>query len=118
MDIRKTVLVYQYSERIKSELIIALKLMTRLASISGTELQGAEKLMASYLESVVAEIRMARNIEESEPVLKAEKKTSEAREKLVFFTHEEATQRLREALVAITTSCQRAMEALEKKNIL
>lgn len=118
MDIKKTMLIYQYAERIKSALIIAFKLMERLATLSGAELQGAEKLMASYLEALAAEIRIAQNVEKSEYFLRAEEKTAESVEKLTLFGHEETVRCLREALTAITTSCQKAMEALERQNLL
>ncbi|MFQ6108759.1 MAG: hypothetical protein ACE5L7_04315 [Candidatus Aminicenantales bacterium] len=100
MDIKKTMLIYQYAERIKSALIIAFK------------------LMASYLEALAAEIRIAQNVEKSEYFLRAEEKTAESVEKLTLFGHEETVRCLREALTAITTSCQKAMEALERQNLL
>lgn len=118
MDTRKTILIYQYSERIKSGLIIAFKLLARMSSLQGEELQGAEKLMASYLEALVAEIRIAQNVERSEYYMKAERKIVEAMGRMHLPGFQEINRYLSEAMSSITTSCQIAMEALEKKNLL
>jgi hypothetical protein len=42
MDTKKTILIYQHAERIKSELIIASRLMAILDSLKGEERKGAE----------------------------------------------------------------------------
>jgi transcriptional regulator with AAA-type ATPase domain len=43
MNTRKTILIYQYSERIKSGLIVAFNLLVRMSSLQGKELFGTEK---------------------------------------------------------------------------
>ena len=45
MDTRKAVLIYQVSERIKSELIIASALFERMVTLEGEERVGGEKMM-------------------------------------------------------------------------
>ena len=118
MFTRKTILIYQYSERIKSGLIIAFKLLAKMSFLQGEELRGAEKLMASYLEALVAEIRIAQNVERSKYFLKAESKIVEAIGRMHLHGFKEINKYLSEAISSITTSCQIAMEALEKKNLL
>lgn len=118
MDTRKTILIYQYSERIKSGLIIAFNLLAKMSSLQGKELFGAEKLMVSYLEALLAEIRIAQNVEKSEHFLKAERKVMEAMGRLQLHEYKNINRDLSQAMSSITTSCQISMDALEEKNLL
>jgi len=118
METRKTILIYQYSEKIKSELIVAFKLLEKMATLVGEEFRGAEKLMESFLETLIGEVRIAQNVEKSAQLLEAEKKIMEAIGKVRLFEYPEVNRCLREALSAVTTSCQLAMEELEGKNLL
>lgn len=118
MDIRKTILIYQYSERIKSGLIIAFRLLAKIGTLSGEERLGAEKLMASFLDALLAEIRIAQNVRESAHFRKAEEKIMEAVGKIQFYDYAEIRRCLSEALSSITTSCQETMDALEERELL
>ncbi len=118
MDTRKTILVYQYAERIKSELIIASELMAKMFSLRGEERVGAEEMMHSYLEALSREIKIAQNVEKSLNFLGAEKKVMEARGKLRLSEYSEISRCISEALSLITTSCQATMEALEKARLI
>lgn len=118
METRKSILVFQYSERIKSELIIASELLAKLLTLKGDELAGAEKLMRTYLEAIVGEIRIAQNMEKSVNFLGAEKKVMEAIGRLRLSEHSDVSRSISEALSFITTSSQGAMEALEEKGLI
>jgi hypothetical protein len=118
MNPRKVILVYQFSERIKSELIIAFKMLEKMATLSGEEWSGAEKLMTSYLESLLGEIRMAQHVADSVHFRAAEDKIVKAIGHLRLFEQPDLYQCLREATSAIATSCQAAMEELEAKDLL
>jgi hypothetical protein len=89
-----------------------------MSSLQGEELLGAEKLMISYLEALVAEVRIAQNIEKSENFTKAERKIMEAVGRLQLHEYQNINRDLSEAMTAITTSCQISMDDLEKKNLL
>lgn len=118
MDRRKTILVYQYSERIKSELIIASDLLAKMLTLRGEERIGAEKMMCSYFEALAREIRIAQNVEKSVNFVGAEKRVMEATGKLNLLKYSEISRCISEALSLITTSCQAAMEALEKERLI
>jgi len=118
MDTRKAILIYQYSERIKSELIIASGLLAKMVALEGKELIGGEKLMTSFLEALVGEIRIAQHVERSMNFIGAEKKIMEAIGKLKLLEHSEINRCISEALSLITTSCQGAMEVLMDKNLI
>ena len=118
MDTRKTILVYQYAERIKSELIIASDLVAEMLTLKGEERTGAEKMMRSYLEALAREIKIAQNLEKSVNFVGAEKKVMEATGRLRLSEYSELNRCISEALSFITTSCQAAMEALEKEQLI
>ena len=118
MDTRKTILVYQYAERIKSELIIASDLLAKMLALRGEERIGAEKMMASYLEALIREIKIAQNIEKSVNFVGAEKRIVEATARLRLSEYPAIRRCISEALSFITTSCQAAMEALEQERLI
>lgn len=118
MDIKKAILVYQYSERIKSELIIASGLVLTMETLDGEELNGAVKLMTSFFGGLIGEIRIAQHVEKSMNFIGAEKKMMEAIEKMKLLEHTEINRCISEALSLITTSCQRAMEILISENLI
>ena len=118
MDTKKAIIVYQYSERIKSELIIASGLLSTMDTLDGKELNGAEKLMTSFLEALIGEIRIAQHVDKSMNFIGAEKKIREAIDKMKFHGHTEINRYISEALSLITTSCQRAMEILINEHLI
>lgn len=118
MDTRKSILVFMYSERIKSELIIASQALARMYSLKDDELKGAVKLMTAFLQALVGEIRIAQGTEKSINFLGAEKKVMEAIGKMRLSEFSAIDRCISDALSFITTSSQKSMEALEEKNLL
>ena len=118
MDTKKAILVYQYSERIKSELIIASGLVSTIKALDGKERDGAEKLMTSFLEALIGEIRIAQHVDKSMNFIGAEKKIREAISKMKLHGHTEINRCISDALSLITTSCQRAMEILINEHLI
>ncbi len=118
MSARKAILIYQFSERIKSELIISFKMLEKMAALSGEEWCGAEKLMTSYLEALLGEVRVAGHVVDSTHFRTAEDKIVKAIGHLRLFEQPDLYRCLREATSAVTTSCQSAMEELETKKLL
>ena len=118
MDTKKAILVYQCSERIKSELIIASGLMATMAELEGDELVGARKVMTSYLEALLGEIRMAQNIERSVNFVGAEKKVTEVIGLIKLLEHSKINKCISEALSLITTSCQGSVAVLMDRQLM
>lgn len=59
MEVRRAMEGYQYCERIKSELIISLKLLEKMGMFKKDELTGVMKLTSSFLEASLAEAIIA-----------------------------------------------------------
>jgi len=118
MNTRETIIIYQYSERLKTELLIGFKLLTSIAGLEGEALRGAERIMAVYFEALLADVRTAQNIKKSTHFAKAESKITEALELLKLYEFGDMNRCISEAVSAITTSCQISMQALEEANLL
>lgn len=118
MDTRKLIMTYQFSERLKSELIIASRLLATMDTIEADQETGAEKMMVAYLEALLVEIRIAQHIDKSMNVIGAEKKIMETIGKIKLKKGSEINRCLSDAISLITTSCQRSMEALTAQQLI
>ncbi|HDI78076.1 MAG TPA: hypothetical protein ENF54_00380 [Desulfobacteraceae bacterium] len=117
MDIKKNIMIFAYSDRIKSELLILSQLLDLYSQMEGEEKRGAEKVIRAYLRAVGAEIRIAQHVERSLNLVGAEKKLMEA-ERLLNLSEDEPYRCISHALSLITTACQKAMEFLQKERLL
>jgi hypothetical protein len=117
-DTRKAIICFQYVERIKSELIIATKLLQKLEELKDDELAGAEKLTLSFLDTLTSEADIAHGVLDVQNFEEARTKILEAKELVRLHDYLEATSRLSKAISSVTTSGQRAMQVLEDKKLL
>jgi len=118
MDTRKTIIIYQFSERIKSELIIASQLLAVLDGCEGDEFSGAQKMICTYLEAVIGEIGIAQAFERSVNFVGAERKVREAIGKVKLNEREDVSLCISNAISYVTTVCQASMEALMAEKLL
>jgi len=117
-DARKATICFQYTERIKSELIIAANLLGEISNLEGDELAGAEKLMLSFLRMLQGEVRIAYNVLGMRNFEEASDKVAEVAERVRSREYLEATRRISEAISFITTGGQQATEVLKEKGLL
>ena len=117
-DTRKAIICFQYVERIKSELIIAVKLLEKLNELKGDELAGAEKMMLSFLDALAGEITIAHGVLGMQNFEEAKKKILDATGKIWSQDYMGATNNISKAISSITTSGSRAMQMLKEKNLL
>jgi len=118
MNTREYIILYQYSERLKSELLIGFKLLTSMSGLDGEALRGAERITSAYFEALLADIRIAQNTIKTAQFEKAEEKIMEGLGRLKLYEFADMNRCIAEAVSAITTSCQLSMEALEKADLL
>ena len=117
-DTRKAIICFQYVERIKSELIIAVKLLEKLNELNGDELAGAKKMMLSFLDALAGEITIAHGVLGLRNFEEARDKILDAAGKILSQDYLEATNNFSKAISSVTTSGSRAMQMLKEKNIL
>ena len=117
-DTRKAMICFQYVERIKSELIIAVKLLEKLSELNGDELAGAKKMMLSFLDAVEGEITVAHGVLGLRNFEEARDKILDATKKILSQDYLGTTNNISKAISSVTTSGSRATQILKEKNVL
>lgn len=118
LDVRKAIICFQYTERIKSELIIAANLLGKIGELEGDELAGAEKLMLSLLRALEGEVGIAHSVLGMQNFEDAGGKVAEVVDRVRSREYSEASRRISEAISLITTGGQKATDVLRKKGLL
>ena len=118
MDVKHLILEFQYSEKIKSQLIVGSNLLAYMEALKGEERTGAEKIVKTYFQSLLTEIRIARNTVKSVNYHGAEKNVMESIGMLELNDLANSNLLISKALSYITTSCEAAMTNLQKRNLL
>jgi len=117
-DTRKAIICFQYVERIKSELIIAVKLLEKLNELKGDEFAGAEKMMLSFLDALAGEITIAHGVLGIQNFEEARKRILDTTGKILSKDYVGATNNITKAISSITTSGSRVMQILKEQNLL
>jgi hypothetical protein len=118
LDTRKAIICFQYVERIKSELIIAVKLLEKLDELEGDELAGAKKMMLAFLDALAGEINIAHGVPGMQDFEEARKKILDTTGKILSQDYVGAMNNISKAISSVTTSGSRAMQMLKEKNLL
>lgn len=118
MNARQLILEFQYSEKIKSQLIICSNLLAHVEALKGEERVGAEKILKAYLQLLLTEIRIAWKTVKSVNYHGAEKNVTECLGRLEMRDLTNSNLCISKALSYITTSCSAAMTNLQKSNLL
>jgi hypothetical protein len=119
METREAILDFQYSEKMKSGLIIGTTLLDQLVSLRNDgELSGGKKVLVWYLEGLLREIRIAENVLGSGHYADLERKVMEVIGRVHMSQFQEAQWSFSEAISLATTSCQKAMNFLVEKRLV
>ena len=117
-EIQSAIICYQYAERIKSELIIASKLLEGLTGLKDDELFGAEKLMARFLDALLSEMEIAYDVTRLRCFRDASLKVMETSGRINLHEYTKANACLSEALSFVTTCAQQAFQLLKERGCL
>jgi hypothetical protein len=119
MEPRQAILDFQYSEKMKSGLIIGTTLLDQLASLKkDEEFSGGKKVLVWYLEGLLREIRIAENVLGPGHYSDLERKVMEVIGRIHMSQFQEAQWSFSEAISLATTSCQTAMNFLQQRKLL
>jgi len=119
MEMREAIFNFQYSEKMKSGLIIGTSLLDQLASLKkDEEFSGGKKVLVWYLEGLLREIRIAENVLGSGHYTDLERKLMEVIGRIQMSQYQEAQRSFSEAISLATTSCQTAMSFLMEKKLI
>ncbi len=118
METREAILHLEYSEKMKSGLIIGTGLLDQLISLKDEELSGGKKILVGYLEGLLREVRIAGNVLGLSHYDDLERKVMEVIGRVQMSQFQEARWSFSEAISLSTTSCQSAMKFLIEKRLV
>ncbi len=119
MEIREAIFDFQYSEKMKSGLIIGTTLLDQLTSLKNDEeFSGGRKVLVGYLEGLLREIRIAENVLGSGHYSDLERKVMEVIGRIQMSQFQEAQWSFSEAISLATTACQTAMTFLAEMKLV
>ncbi len=118
MDTKAAILGFQYSEKMKSGLIIGTHLLAQIESLKDLERSGGEKVLVWFLEGLLREARIGGNVLGSGYFNELEQKVMEVIGRLRTLQFEEAQRSFSEAISSATTLCQGSMSFLIEKGLI
>jgi hypothetical protein len=118
MEPREAILDLQYSEKMKSGLIIGSGLMDQLVSMKDEERAGGKKVLVWYLEGLLREIRIAENVLGRGHYSDLERKVMEVIGRVQMSQFQDVQRSFSEAISLATTSCQISMSFLIEKRLI
>jgi hypothetical protein len=118
METREAILDLQYSEKMKSGLIIGTGLLDQLISLRNEEQSGGKKVLVWYLEGLLREIRIAENVLGRGHYSDLERKVMEVIGRVQMSQFQDAQRSFSEAISSATTSCQASMSLLMEKRLI
>lgn len=118
METREAILDFQYSEKMKSGLIIGAGLLDQLDSLKDLEHSGGMKVLIWYLEGLLREIRIGENVLGIGHYRELQRKVIEVIGRVQMSQFEEAQSSFSEAISLATTSCQSSMSYLIERHLI
>lgn len=119
MDTRKAIFDFQYSEKMKSGLIIGTSMLGQMVSLRNEEeLSGGRKVLVWYLEGLLRELRIAGNVLGLHHYADLERKLMEVIGRVQVSQFDEAQGSFSEAISLATTTCQKSMNFLMEKKLV
>ena len=106
METREAILNLEYSEKMKSGLIIGISLLDQLISLKEEKHSGGRKILVGYLEGLLREVRIAGNVLGLNYYDDLEQKVMEVIGRIQMSQFQEARWSFSEAISLATTSCQ------------
>jgi hypothetical protein len=118
METREAILNLEYSEKMKSGLIIGIGLLNQLMSFKDEELSGGKKILVGFLEGLLQEVRIAENVLGLGHYMNLEQKVMEVIGRVQMSQFQEAQRSFSEAISLATTLCQSSMSLLMEKKLV
>jgi len=119
METRKAIFDFQYSEKMKSGLIIGTQLLYQMESLKkDEEFAGGKLVLIWYLEGLLREMRIAKTVVGLDHFDDLERKVMEIIGRLQMSQFQEAQNAFSEAISLSTTSCQVSMADLMEKKLI
>ena len=118
-EVKKAITVFNYAEKIKTNLIMASSLLEFLGGLKeDAEEAGAEKLLTAYFNALIVEVNIAANASRVEGFREIASKLQKAVEQLKQHNHTVVQKLISEAISMATTHGSWAAQTLKEKNLI
>ena len=117
-EIKKTVIGFLYTEKIKSDLILATSLLEALNSMENKDSVGAKKLMVAHLKALIGEVNIAANASGIEGFREVNVKLENAIQQIEQHNYVDAAKLASGAISITTTSGHQAAQTLRDKDLI
>jgi hypothetical protein len=118
MEIKKAIIIFHYTEKTKSNLILTFNLLEVLGTMNDQETAGAEKLLTVYLSALTREVHIAANATDAKGFEEVCSRLEEVIELVKQHNYSEAMKIVSEAISIATTGGSGAAEALKEKDLI
>jgi len=115
--VKNEVILLQHSEKIKSELIIAMKMLSLTRDVEEDEVKGADRILTEFLDALAVEVRIAYNSTKDERFREVEDGIYEVIE-LIGSDLESAAEKISTVMTRVTTCADEAYRGLIDSGIL
>jgi flagellin-specific chaperone FliS len=118
-EVKKAITVFNYAEKIKTNLIMASSLLEFLSGLKeDAEEAGAEKLLTAYFNALIVEVNIAASASQVEGFRDIASKLQKAVEQLKQHNHTVVQRLISEAISMATTHGSWAAQTLKEKNLI
>jgi hypothetical protein len=117
-EIKKAIIVFHYTEKIKSNLIITANLLEVLKDMENDDVAGAEKLLMAYLNALIQEVNIAANASGVEGFQNVNAKLMEIINHIKQHNYASVIALVSEAISITTTHGNKAAETLKEKSLI
>ena len=114
-EIQKAIVCFLYTEKMKSDLILATSLLETLKGMGDEDILGAEKLMVAYFNALIREVNIAANASGVEGFKEVNVKLEDAVQQIKQHNPVNATKLVSGVISIATTNGHQAAQALRKK---
>ena len=118
MDIKKAIMAFSQSEKLKSGLIWVSQVLEFQKDLSEPQKQGAERVIKAIIDMIVSEVRFAKGVTGDELWDNVEKHIDRAIVMINSGVAPEAVVHLTQALSQVTSIGHRSMSALKEQELI
>ncbi len=115
---REAVMVFHFADRMKSELLLASRLLGALGGLKDQELAGGQKILMEYLRGLEGEAALGQSLINDQGMVRARTVLTGLVGMVEGGPHQEIQSHLTWVLSTMTTYAQRAMEYLINQKLL
>jgi len=117
-EVKKAIMCFLYTEKIKSDLILTTNLLEILNSMRDEDIVGAEKLLVAYFNALIREVNIAANASGIQGFKEVNVKLEAVIQRTKQHNYVNAAKLVSEAISITTTNGHKAAQTLREKGLI